>query len=243
MMVVEPQGPQIKIEQARAIIEKLSFKSMSVNRVIVIDEAQTLNPQAANSLLKILEEPPENTFFFLIAPTQAALLATIRSRSRILQFKPVPESEMTKRSSAAAWMIKSSGGSFSKLEMLQEGPEQETRLKAVDLLQLFLSDASFLTNESWRLLFKDRAQAQKYLSYWISFIRDALFLVHGGKGQILNLDQAPLLKTLAQKGSPKLLSLLQKCLSSERALNGNQDSVLLLEKIWVTEKEEAGHVD
>lgn len=235
-MLVKPEGPVIKIDQARDIINKLAFKSMTENRVIVIDEAQTMNPQAANSLLKILEEPPPGTFFFMIAPTQAGLLPTIRSRSRIVHFKPLTEAEVALKEKAPAWMLKSCGGSFEKLKTLQDGPEQEIRGKAIELLQLFLKDPAFLTNENWRVLFKDRAQAQKYFTYWIGFMRDALFSLAAGQAQIVNLDQPALIKLLADKGATSLHSLVGKCLQTERAFTINQDGVLLLEKIWVTEK-------
>ena len=243
-MLVEPDGQHIKIDQAREIINKLSFKSMGENRVILMDEAQTLNPQAANSLLKILEEPPAGTFFFLIAPTQAGLLPTIRSRSRIVHFKPLLEAQIAQKEKSPAWMIKACGGSFEKLKTLQDGPEQEVRGKAIELMQLFLNDPAFLTNETWRVLFKDRSQAQRYFGYWVTFMRDALFFLSGGQGQIVNLDQPALIKLLAQKGPDQLLSLIGKCLKSEQAVAANQDGVLLLEKIWVTEKYAgANHVD
>lgn len=244
LMLVEPDGLQIKIEQAREIIHKLSLKSMTENRVIVIDHAQSMNQQTANSLLKILEEPPEGTFFFLIAPTQSALLATIRSRSRTVQFKPVSEEDMKRvdQNLSAPWMIKSSSGSFEKLKTLREPSEQETRAKAVELLQLFVSDADFLTNETWRQAFKERISAQKYFSYWVSFIRDALCLQLENKDYLVNLDQQNLIKSLAQKDSSQLLSLVQKCLQAETAVAANQDSVLMVEKIWITEKESV-HVD
>lgn len=235
-MLVEPEGLHIKIDQAREIINKLSFKSMGENRVILIDNAQTMNPQAANSLLKILEEPPAGTFFFLIAPTQAGLLSTIRSRSRIVHFRPLSEAQISQKEKSPAWMIKACGGSFEKLKTLQDGPEQEVRGKAIELMQLFLNDPAFLTNESWRVLFKDRGQAQKYFSYWVTFMRDALFFLSGGQAQIVNLDQPALIKALGQKGPDQLLSLIGKCLKSEQAFASNQDGVLLLEKIWVTEK-------
>ena len=98
-----------------------------------------------------------------------------------------------------------------------------------------------MTNETWRALFKERVQAQKYLSYWISFIRDGVFYAQGAKGQIVNLDQQTLIQFLAQRTPEELLSLIQKCLQSERAFGGNQDGVLLLEKIWITERD--SHVD
>lgn len=249
LRLVEADGPQIKIDQAREVIDWLSLRSLGENRVVVIDQAQTMNPQAANSLLKILEEPPAGTFFFLIAPSPAGILPTLKSRSRVVHFKPITPEQMLTKENAPTWMIKASGGSFEKLKDLHDPAEQQTRLKAVEMLQLFLKDADFLTNENWRSFFKDRVQAQKIMSYWVSFLRDAVFFIHQAKSQVVNVDQVAVLQTLSLRSADELLSLIHKCQRSEAAFNSNQDAVLLLEKIWVNEKdrkallEGSAHVD
>lgn len=234
LKIVEPSGPNIKMEQAREVIEFLSLKSLSGNRVIIIDQAQTLNPQAANSLLKTLEEPPEGTFFFLIAPSVAGLMATIRSRSRIVQFKPLTAQQLGQKVQAPAWALKAAGGSFEKLAQLMEGPEQDVRRKAIEVLNLFLKDEDFLMNEIWRQEMKDRANAQSIFSYWVGFFRDALFFQEDAKGQIVNLDQAALIKGLAEQSRESLLSLIQKSMDAERAVLANRDVQLVMEEFWIT---------
>jgi len=236
LRVVEPTGANIKIEQAREVIEFLSFKSLGGNRVIIIDGAQTLNPQAANSLLKTLEEPPEGTFFFLIAPHVAGLMATIRSRSRVVQFKPLSAQELGQKVSAPAWALKAAGGSFEKLAQLQEGPEQEVRQKAIQVLDIFLKDKNFLVNDVWRQEFKERGQGQRILAYWAGFFRDGVVLQEEAKSQIVNLDQASLIKTLAEEPRQRLLDLIQKSLTAEQALIANRDAQLVIEEFWITSR-------
>lgn len=234
LRIISPSGANIKIEQAKEILEFLSLKSLGGNRVIIIDQAQLLNPQAANSLLKTLEEPPDGTFFFLIAPSVAGIMPTIRSRSRIVQFKPLTMEELGKRVKAPTWALKSAGGSFEKLAQLQEGPELELREKSVEILNVFLKDGDFLLNEMWRGEFKDRQQGQRLLSYWVSFFRDAIVYQEGAKAQIANLDQATLIKTLAELSREKLLTLIQKGLNAEQALGANRDSQLVMEEYFIT---------
>lgn len=60
------------------------------NRVVLITEAESMNPAAANSLLKILEEPPASVYFIIVSSKQKNLLPTIRSRCRLVPFA-VPE--------------------------------------------------------------------------------------------------------------------------------------------------------
>jgi len=63
-------------------------------RVVIIDEAHTLNRFGQNAILKILEEPPARTLILMTATTPGALLPTIRSRSRVLNLAPLDNSQM-----------------------------------------------------------------------------------------------------------------------------------------------------
>jgi len=59
-------------------------------RVVVIDDAHTMNASAQNALLKTLEEPPPSSMLVLVTPAPASLLPTIRSRCQPLRFQPLP---------------------------------------------------------------------------------------------------------------------------------------------------------
>jgi DNA polymerase-3 subunit delta' len=75
--------PVIKIEAVRELIEFAHLTShRSGQRVVLVEPAETLNPSAANALLKILEEPPADVLFLLVAHAPQRLLPTIRSRCR-----------------------------------------------------------------------------------------------------------------------------------------------------------------
>lgn len=85
VLQVEPDGTQIKIEQSRQILSFLSLTSISAARVVIVEEAQLFNPQAANALLKMVEEPPKNTFFLMLTPSITLLLPTLRSRLQLFR--------------------------------------------------------------------------------------------------------------------------------------------------------------
>jgi len=92
---VEPDGSLIKIDQIRNIKDQLKFPPMVGNhRVIIIDHAEKMNPNAANAALKILEEPPAGNHFFLVTPTPNQLLPTIISRCQTIAFSPLTPSEI-----------------------------------------------------------------------------------------------------------------------------------------------------
>lgn len=85
----------IGIDQVRGLAPLLGVTpSLSPWRVIVIDSADDLESSAANALLKMLEEPPANSIFLLVAHSVGRLLPTIRSRCRRLDFEPLPDDVM-----------------------------------------------------------------------------------------------------------------------------------------------------
>ncbi len=92
--------PIIKIEAVREVIEFAHLTShRNGRRVIVVEPAEALNPSAANALLKILEEPPEDVLFILVAHAPQRLLPTIRSRCRPFSLT-APSHEV-----ALAWLV------------------------------------------------------------------------------------------------------------------------------------------
>ena len=87
--VPAPREKSIKIEALREMIEALSHHSLEGGkRVIVIENAERMTPQAQNCLLKTLEEASAGTYFLLTADAEAALLPTIRSRCRVIRMQP-----------------------------------------------------------------------------------------------------------------------------------------------------------
>jgi DNA polymerase-3 subunit delta' len=86
----------ITIKQIRALGEFMGMTAaLSPWRVAVIDSMDELNKEASNALLKILEEPPPNTLFFLVSHAPGRLLSTIRSRCRRLLFEALDDDAMT----------------------------------------------------------------------------------------------------------------------------------------------------
>ena len=92
-----PDGPlrQISIQQMRLLKEMAQYKPLRGGcRVFLIDELDRANEQAANSLLKTLEEPPEHLILVATAENVFELLPTIRSRSVIFYMTPLSQEEM-----------------------------------------------------------------------------------------------------------------------------------------------------
>jgi DNA polymerase III subunit delta' len=92
-----PDGPlrQITIEQMRMLKERAQFKPLrGPRRVFLIDHIDRANEQAENSLLKILEEPPEHLILIIAAENSYDLLPTIRSRAVAFHLSPLANAQM-----------------------------------------------------------------------------------------------------------------------------------------------------
>jgi DNA polymerase III subunit delta' len=90
IILVNPSGPFIRIAQIRELCGTLAMKPYEARlRVVIISDAQTMNPSAGNALLKVLEEPPDRTILILTALQTSDLLPTIVSRCQHIRFYPV----------------------------------------------------------------------------------------------------------------------------------------------------------
>ncbi|MGE0765422.1 MAG: DNA polymerase III subunit delta' [Hyphomicrobiaceae bacterium] len=85
----------IPVDEVRRVKSFLSHASDASSwRVVIVDTADQLNANAANALLKSLEEPPLRTFFLLLTAAPGRLLPTIRSRCRVLDLQPLADADL-----------------------------------------------------------------------------------------------------------------------------------------------------
>lgn len=85
----------IKIEQVRDMERRLHTRpTLGSRRVVIVQPADEMNRNAANALLKSLEEPPVGTYFMLVTHRPSRLLPTIRSRCRILRFPNLTDAQL-----------------------------------------------------------------------------------------------------------------------------------------------------
>src|SRR6266849_9286754 len=96
VLVIPPDPPQmmIKVDQVRRVIETIYFRPGEAKERVYIFADSAFMKEAANSLLKVLEEPPEFATIFLLADNPGELLPTIRSRSMICSLAALPAQEV-----------------------------------------------------------------------------------------------------------------------------------------------------
>ncbi len=139
---LKPEKAEIKIDQIRGVKDFVYLRPvLSKRKVVLIEPADTMNPQAQNALLKVLEEPPEDTHFLLVAHRLQKLLPTVRSRSFLLEVPPLSKEELREKTGIQDPLIlELSEGSLNMALKLKEDKELLSSAKAVlegDVLTLY----------------------------------------------------------------------------------------------------------
>ena len=92
---IENKQAQIYVGESASILRKLSFKAYEGEyRIVIIWKPEKMNVQAANKILKMIEEPPERTLFIMVAENTDLMLATILSRTQMVKIKKTDDASM-----------------------------------------------------------------------------------------------------------------------------------------------------
>lgn len=239
LTVIEPDTslvkPVIKVDAIRALLDSLALASLGGKRVVLIDQAHTMNPQAANTLLKTLEEPFENVYFFLIGQSVQQFLPTIRSRTQVMRFNSLSPQILARiKPGLPDWAYRGSRGQVDRLMQLTSNDGLEKRADAFDFLQQFIEDTEFLKKGAWRLQAKDRSWSTMTIGAWLQVICEALTVKASPTTLAVMSDiQALQITKLAAVTSEKLLLLSDYLVQAEKDIAGNFDPVLVFEKMWV----------
>src|SRR6185369_8286366 len=137
---LEEEASQIKIGQIRQVLGLLQLQPLEGrNKVFIIDPADLLNAEAANALLKALEEPPENSFFILITVNVHELLVTVRSRCQVYNFTPLTLDEIRKHGITDELAVRWSRGSIGRARSIDMAQLKSEREIVLDFLETVVS--------------------------------------------------------------------------------------------------------
>ena len=239
----------IKIEQIRSLKHfALLAPALARGRVCVIEDAQRMTAEAANSLLKLLEEAPPDFYFILTAAPEQPLLATIVSRCLEINFAPLAKEvlaqylmekhglDFTLAQTAANLSGGRLGGALKFLE-----PEGFALRNQAALYLAELSAAPFsMTSEFWtELTSLSQQDILTVLEYAAILLRDTLVTLinvdkNRGKDMLFNPDSQdkifPLLKDWDEK---RILAAEKHLKEARRAIAGNAAAKLTLEALTI----------
>lgn len=247
VQVIEPEGVFIKVGQVRQLVEEAYYRPLeSRKRVFILDPADTMNEQAANALLKTLEEPPETSLLILITDKLHALLPTIRSRCQIHTFTPLtidqvetflrgyyrrPEAEMK-------LLARLSEGRIGRALEIDLSVYREQRKEALELLKLLVASnnrARLIKAAEYLGRKLSREEFEKRLDVLNLLLRDMFYAITQGEAaDILNSDIAPTLRQLAKEWSLAKIDYLTTQLATlRRHLQQNIHRQIALEEIFL----------
>ena len=235
---VKPAGPYIKIAQVRALCNTLAMKPYEAKtRVVIIYDAQTMNPAAGNALLKILEEPPQRTILILIAAQTQDLLPTIVSRCQQIRFNPIAKKTLEQllveehgiEPQEARSIATMANGSLSQAAAMYKANWINRRNWILqEISKLSLRSTNHILAFAERLS-KDKETVLESLEVMKSWLRDLVMATYA-PAKILNQDIAEAIRKMAQNTSTaSLLSKIDLVQKTQNSIQANTNVRLALE--------------
>lgn len=175
--------PSIYVEESEEIISRASLSAFQEEyKIFIIWQPERLRPEAANKLLKVIEEPFEDTIFILVSNNDSKLLPTILSRTQRLHFKPLTEAELQEMllksgvpADVASDAARISGGSLRKADEIACHPEE--MIEFSDLFKQIMRAAYALKAKALKELSETaaafgREKLLRFLAYCGRMIRE-----------------------------------------------------------------------
>ncbi len=212
VLIIPPDPPQmmIKVDQVRHVIHDIYFRPADGRRRVYTFTSAAFMKEAANSLLKVLEEPPEFASLFLLAENPGQLLPTIRSRCVSFRLTPLPMAEIEHdlaelhpewKPAQRALVARLSEGAVGRARSFDIPAYTAARHDALVLLNAAVNadDHSLLfrTTETYRAGAEGRDKTDQLLRTLYSLLEDLLYLKSEAPQLVRNTDIAAELKRLA----------------------------------------------
>jgi len=248
LLIPEEAHKDVRIDQVRELQRTLSLSPYAGSyRIALLPDFQRATTQAANALLKTLEEPPDKVVLLLTANAPEGLLPTIVSRCEVIRLRPASiattqaylESEKGVAVGMARLLAHLSGGRVGAAIRLAEDPVVLSRRR--EHLVNFIGLLSARRYERFKLaesLSKPRSQARQNLNeilpIWLSFWRDILMRTAGKSLSLINVDFEAQIDQVAAQVSPDLARTL--VITHEKAfqhLDSNANVQLLVETLML----------
>jgi DNA polymerase-3 subunit delta' len=216
VLVIPPDPPQmmIKVDQVRHVIDTIYFRPSEGRERVFIFSDSAFMKEAANSLLKVLEEPPEFATIFLLAENAGELLPTIRSRSMAIPLRCLSISEIENylakhrpewKPQQRSLVARLSEGAVGRARNFDLASYTAARDHALTILRTALQGGEhtdlFKVTETYRAGAEGREKLEILLRCLYSLLQDLLFINSESPQLIRNTDIAAELKKLSQSAA------------------------------------------
>jgi len=248
VLIIPPDPPQlmIKVDQVRRVIESIYYRPAEAKERVYIFTDSALMKEAANSLLKVLEEPPEFATIFLLTENPGELLPTIRSRSMAVTLAALSTQEVEQylavyrpdwKPQQRALVARLAEGAVGRARSFDLAAYVAARSHALTILHSALRTEHselFKTTETYRAGAEGREKTEALLRTLYSLLEDMLFLKSNTPDLVRNTDIQPELKRLAESVDFDWIALASDRLAEvERGMRRNLLRSLSLDSLAV----------
>jgi len=203
VLIIPPDPPQmmIKVDQVRRVIETIYYRPSEARERVYIFTDSAFMKEAANSLLKVLEEPPEFATIFLLSENPGELLPTIRSRSMVFHLSALPVEDVDRylarerpewNPQQRALVARLCEGALGRARGFDVDSYVAARGDALAILNSALLRGEhselFKITESYRAGAEGREKTEQLLRTLYSLLRDLMFLGSGAGELVQNTD-------------------------------------------------------
>ena len=202
VMVIPPDPPQmlVKVDQVRHVTATTYYKPAEGRQKIYIFPNPAFVKEAANALLKVLEEPPEFATIFLLAENPAMLLPTIRSRCVTMTLAPLPLAEIAQHlAHSVGWsaaqrelVARLSCGALGRARGFDLNGFLAARQDALLILKTAIAGADhsdlFRATETYRAGAEGKEKTEELIAALYSLLRDMLSLMSNAPNLVHNID-------------------------------------------------------
>jgi DNA polymerase-3 subunit delta' len=239
---IEPDGASIKIDQIRELQQQFAYRSASGMKVYVLNEADKMTVQAANSLLKFLEEPQSPSMAILITEKGQALLPTIQSRAQWVPFAPMAPEQMKEALLAEGHprelvhaAVHLASGLDAARELIQINWFAETRNGMIQLMKDVANQTSVAVSVQQKVMKTEIAEhLDMLLDMLLLWFKDMIQIAVGRKSHLVFVDQA---EWLAQHSFSRSiggwLACMDRTMEARKRLRSNANAQLVLEQLLI----------
>ena len=244
---LESDGAYIKVDQIRGLQDRSRFRPFEGRwRVVIMKDAQNLREEAGNALLKLLEEPPKDNLFVLLALEPQMLLSTIVSRCCHIRFQPLENAWIQDHvihhynvlPDLAERITHLAGGSLERARRLVETDQMASWGKVLEKVQS-LRDLSiidfFPLMALWIKETKDLGEDLEYLKLWV---RDLTLFRLMGESPGALMPEEQLQETVSALHVENLFRLYSQIEQAQQHLRRNANKQLTLEGVCLAIKDE-----
>ena len=241
--VLEPDGNSIKKQQIQYLQEEFTKTGLeSKRKIYIIEHADKMTTNAANSLLKFLEEPNQETFAFLLTENVHQMLNTIISRCQPLSFRALTSTRLVDRLVEEGFSIHLARTASHLTNSLEEGVElcrddwfalaRNLVIKLYEALFTRQQQALLFIQEKWMPHFQERKQLEIGLDLMLFIYKDMLYAQVGKGDEFVFMDEkAKIEKFALQTTQQRVTEHLSYILQSKSRLASNVNPHLLMERL------------